>query len=1365
MKKCIILWSVLFGLTAQALAAPETLLHLSFENDRWVEFARNGEEIYSDYPNRVTGHTGNGASIKERGECGTIAAKGNINKAHGTISFWYKPDASVNFAEEPCGFFSNGLWRKKTRNCLSIWTWPYKGGKLRFNVDRRIYATADATPLIPGKWVYLVFTWDHTKRAAIYINGKLEGERLGTWDLVEFPEMNIGQMLSTGLGMPLANGVMDEFKIYSEALTTAQVLKDYRGTFKAPNATQVIPQVEVFEKKRTLKISFDHGLDADEAEGNPVVKLKGDVKHVKGLRGRGAAFGSTSFLQYDSGPNISHRAGTVSLWMKTSWEPWGNGFPVGNGDINVYGDRHLIFLSNSGKNNLKADMGNLLRLTDKVHGTNVWTGVNRQVMKNTWHHYVFTWDSPARKATIYLDGKKLRTVGNFIELEEPFDMLRFGRRKESIQGVLDEIAVYNWPLQQEDVMALYAKGAGLSVDLLDYAAFSGQKNDLRLLFSNNSDKKVSGKQYKIDIVAADGSKITSSSQTVSLAVKSSTTRSLSWTPPADGLYRVNLTVQGVQLRSFELLAITEADLHSAKNILKPGEEGRKTLLQTIDCTQPVGTEKYRDDGAVSVVKSSIGSYREAKNLQNSGFAYKVDPLPNPGQPHWLEITYPDNADRTFMVVLFQEFNGHIDAKGLDTMGVITGVDHPITGRMQVKRMLFWPDNADIMVGCYGYHPFDKQAGPALAEIKIYEATGPLPKRQIGSLSGAPVREIGVWQEDPSMTAACWFNQDSSHPNVTLENFWKKKWNRIVEYLDYSGQNLWHMMLTGYKGDNGLNSNQIATSRRLSENGRLPGWADVGALMLESKGIAFYASINNRLTSSGDEGSFYKMIPSNYHRTASSMRDLLEGDANASNRKWIVDCIASDDYYTGSYNPLHPVVQAAYQSQVRAYAQRFGKYDNFGGVTFLAVKKSSLFFHSLEEGYSDINIEQFEQDTGIDVPETTNRRRFSARRNWLFSNAKSKWLNWRCKRIRDFYKSLAAIIREYNPDAKLVISLQLAEPFDVVNKKWPEEEGQLARYWRECGIDFDLYTADSDIVLTQAITPYRGRIYGHTRSYDGTTNRYDNFNPEVSALVADHVQRSAWISLHSNLEFLPGTTQRIPNYWTSFGSWNGKTNGPIHAFANVIPSREFILEFMTDILAHNDAKRIIHGWWGSPDNGNIEEFSRFYAAYRSIPAYDFLDLPDADDPVKVRYYNTESDAYVYFVNQLSCSAKCTLQMKSNLALRSTHDGAAQSVVPAEEGYAMHVTLQPYQVLCLTGTGTITPTNFSTLIPKVNIEEIREAIQALSVQYKKTTATGEEHKRIKATCRRIMEAYRSGRYAEVQHLLQSAPVYKNAALGGA
>ena len=1323
---------VLTSLSPAALSAemPLKLLHLSFEDDQWVEFSKSGSELYCDYPNLVKGRKGNGASVSRTGETGVIEAADNIDQEQGTISFWYKPGAETSL-DQDYGLFSS--------DSMIVWLWRHAGGRLRFDVSPKIYGVTDASQWKPGKWVHVTCTWDHTKGIEIYVDGELKTQKEATWGASKTNNLTVG-LRTHRTGTDLANGVFDEFIIYDRPLTPAQVTTAYQGMLTAQNAAVAVEAKESVTRVRIFKLSFDEGFSADVSAGEPSPEKTREpaIELVEGFKGKAARFGGKDSLLRFSGPgNILSSQGTISLWMKLNWEPSGNGFPVSKVDNEAEGLQHQILAIGGVESRINFAMSNFARLESS--SGRMAAAVNRQVLANTWHHYVLTWDTNTSMGCFYLDGKTLGVSTQFAFFKNPFDRIILGSWEMGIDGVLDEVSIYNFPFSHAEVMAHYSEEAVLSVDLLDYAMFVGKSNPMRLKFTRDGKDAIT-KSYQLDVQDATGQSVLAESVSVSVEPNSSFIKSFTLIPIDDGLYRVNLSIDGQQMKSFEIVAINEAELHPQRPAVAPGQAAKMTLLETIDCTRNCGEDKYRDDSEVSVKRAKVGDYREAQDEACSGFAYRIEPLPNPGRPHWLEIIYPDDATRTFMVAVFQEKDDHVDAKGLDAMGVITGGDHPITGAMQTKRMLFWPDSENIMVGCYNYKKYEGNAGPALAEIKVYENDGPLPRRTVGDLAGTPPRSIGLWQEDPGMPAYAWFNQDRMHSEVKLDSFWKDKWNRTVAYLDYSGQNLWNLMVTDYYGDTGLNSNQIPTSWRLSQAGRVPGWADLGALTLDSKGVVFYASLNGRISNSGSMGATAKMIPEENRRKRDDMLEILRGD------KLIVDCIGADDYYTGSYNPLNPVVQAGYARQVRLYAEKFGRYKNFGGVHYLATRNSSLYFHDLRQGYGDWNIKRFSEETGVEVPIGVEvRRRFSGRYQWLMANARSEWTQWRTGKIREFYKSLAAIIREYNPNAKLLISMRVPDAF---SGDWPSNEHAMADYWRGCGVDFDLFRDDSDVVLMQAITPHRARIYGRE------DDRYDGFNPQTSGLIRFHNQRSAFISYHSNLEFLPQHKQRIPGYWWAFGSWGGRVNGPIHAFANVVPSQEYVLEYMTDILANNDAKRIIHGWWGNPDNGNIEEFSRFYAQYRSIPAYDFLDLPGADDPVRVRYCNAENRGFVYLVNQLPNPVQCFLQLERASQLRSTLDGRE---FPVKEN-VLTLVLDPYQVLCLSNSAELKPTAFMARPPTTVVAQMNEEFRTLFAKIKSTDVPEEELETLKAVYGKIMTALKAGHYAEFSHLLQSAPIRK-------
>lgn len=1325
---------------------PQRLLHLSFENDQWVEFSSNGSELYSDYPNLVDGHKGKAASIIREGESGLIEADGNIDKKRGTISFWYKPEAE-GYMDRNQVLFMSGTVGNSKKNRMLIWLWKLGDGRmrLRFDVDRKIYGAVDSSKWEAGKWLHIACSWDHLSGIKIYVNGELRGEKKAEWAVVKTKDIYIGQ---GGLrGVTRGSGAFDELSIYDRPLSDQQVEEAYHGKLEVDNATLVKAETKKTKvRKRIFRLSFEQGFAADAGSEKVSPLIQDDVELVDGFKGKAAIFSAkNSTLSYAADKHIFTDSGTLSFWMKTSWEPEGSGSPLPKSGKRYEDLPHRVFFSNSGNRGLRFSLSDFVEFTSAKSRMRV--AVNRQVLKNTWHHYLFTWDAETRVMTFYLDGKDIGRSNQFAAFEQPFKQLIFGSQNKGIDGSLDEIAIYNYPFSRSDVMRNYSEEAGFSVDLLDYAMFTDQSNLLRLKFIRDS-KTPFSKTYQMQVVDAAGKGLFSEEVPVSLDANKSIVKSFAFTPPQDGLYRVHLFRDGQQVRSFEIVAVNKSEFNPRRAVIEPGVTAKMKLIEAIDCSSELGRDKYRDDGKISVKKTAIGNYREAENGELSGFAYRIQPLKNPGKAHWLEITYPDDATRTFMVAMFQEKAGHVSATGLDTMGVISGGDHPITGKMQTKRMLFWPDSKNIMVACYGYHKYEGQSGPALATIKVYENEGLLPERNTGKHNATePRRSIGLWQEDPSMTASNWFTQESLYDQVRLDGFWRNKWRRISDYLDYSGQNLWNLMLTGYNGDYGLNSNQIATTSRLSYSGRVPGWADLGALTLDSKGAVFYTSLNNRIAIHGSMGSLAKMIPRQYRRKYNDMREILVAE------NLLVDCIGANDYFTGSYNPLNPVVQEAYKKQVRLYAEKFGRYKNFGGVNFLAVEKSSLFFHNIEQGYGDYTIKLFEEETGVKVPvENSVRRRFSARYEWLMANAKDKWIQWRCQKIRAFYQDLAAVIREYAPEAKLVISLSIKEGF---SPDWPLDENSMADYWRGCGVDFASFKNDSGIVLAQAITPHRGRIYGNavpSDPIDGDAYRYSGFNPQVSRLVADHTERSAFISYHSNLELLPFQKPKIPDYWWAFGSWGGQVNGPVHAFANVVPSQKYVLEYMTNILANNDAKRIIHGWWGNPDNGSIEEFSRFYAAYRSIPAYDFIDVPGADDPVKVRYYNAEEKGYIYFVNQLPHPVECTLDLKDTKELLATLDGKTFVVKEGE----LKLTLKPYQVICLSASGELKPGAFNTHPQAPLVAQMQDDFSSLCAKVEGKDLSKEDQKILDAVVQKITTALEHGHYAAFSHLMQSASI---------
>ncbi len=478
MNRFIPLLSVLTLLAVSPLLgawadAPRRLLHLSFEADQWVEFSASSSEIYSDYPHRAEGYKGDGASISRTGETGVITAVGNLKKPQGTLSFWYKPRTGGPF-ERSYGLVSSGVMGKHNKNSMLVWLWDRQGGKLRFDVDPSVYLVVNCQGWEANKWVHIVCTWDHKKGIKIYVNGELEGKKEATWDVVKTLEIKIG-LKTTARGVEMADGVFDELTLYDRPLTEAQVAADYRGTLKAKNAPNERTVVKKKKKGLTFKLSVDQGMTADAADGDASPIKQRGVKLAEGFKGKAAQFnGKQSVLEFTGERNLPTENGSISLWMKTHWEPAGNGFPISKVDTRKKGTPHQVFTLKSKTSKFDFMLSNFINLN--WSDDRIWLAANRQVMKNTWHQYVFTWEAKTRTARVYLDGKDLGLSHQFTAFDSPFNRLTFGSMQHGIDGLIDEVSIYNFPLSPAEVMANYSKEAGLSVDLLDYAFFPVKLN-------------------------------------------------------------------------------------------------------------------------------------------------------------------------------------------------------------------------------------------------------------------------------------------------------------------------------------------------------------------------------------------------------------------------------------------------------------------------------------------------------------------------------------------------------------------------------------------------------------------------------------------------------------------------------------------------------------------------------------------------------------------------------------------------------------------------------------------------------------------------------------------------------------------------
>ena len=1348
--------------TEKSTALGTVILHLDFENDNWAKFSRNQKPVKSFGSELVEGRVGKAASIFNNSQCGDIDAEGNLEKARGTIMFWYKP----LFTEGSKDNYSLLISGKMTGDRVSptyIWI---QNGNLQFDYasykgDGTEYITVPIDTWKTNEWKHISCSWDNTQGAAIAVDGRIVAEKARTWEIEKGRKITIGGDGVDGPGWvtrKAACGLLDELLIFNVPLSEKQMKAHFEGKLEYSYVTP-LEKNTAFTKQRdpVFKLTFDGNFDSLCGKDKGTAVKNENVVMVPGYRGQAAKLGEESSLQYAGNSQMTRMMGTVSFWLKLDREPAGNGFPIRKistlsppmGSIFTAGDTVK-------NNNIRLEMDDFLWLRWSKNGqANSWGSLLKQLFVNEWHNYVVTWDAGTGICALYFDGKMLGSRKEYEFGANFLENIFLGKTSDatkSFAGSMDELMIYNYAMTSAEVLEHYASYEPIVPALLDYCLVAKRANSVRMKWLNIGGGE---KTEEFSVVVKDPAQksVFEKKSVISLLPGKELIETLAITPLTEGMHTICIYRNGELYRKRELLVIDDAPIAQGRPLHKVAENPAVRVIDDIDCATEYGTEKYRDDLKTKVVKKEFGSYRESPTDKLSGFAYRINTIAKPGTPHWLEVEYPDDAMRTFYVVVLQEKYNHVDAKGFDTIGIITGGNFPLSMKLQKKRLLFWPDSTNIMVGCYSYQKFEKQSGPALARIKVSENDGPLPVLSVNSPADYPQRKIGIWNEDPTMPAYAWFNQDTMYDNIDLD-FWRIKYQRTIEYLLYSGHNEWNIMCSEYNGD--IASDPFILPRSCSGSicGYVPGWAGVAAAMLERDKIDFFASVHAEFND--DSGIVAGLFGSAYGADMSEVDRMGE---NSVNRMKNDNSFVKGGFGT-SVDPLHPAVQEAHLRMVRVYCEMFKPYRHFKGIRFIT-GAGSLYYSDITQGYGDYNLKTFEKDTGIKVPVSyTDKKRFAKRYDWLMANAKEQWLDWRCRKITEYYKKLRDAVCQDDPDRSMGIYVMNHMQAAAMYDKRPSAGLQAYEYFRQCGLDMKMLAKEKGISITPSIAPYlerspvgEGVKYG-IRSYSLAT--------DMSPYYQEQDEPAAFIAYHGNLEALPyHQPPKIANYWWDFGSWFGRKNGPHHIFSTPQPPDAYYREFLTHLLAEYDPQRITHGWWGSPDNGNIEEAQKFYAAFRAIPAVKFEDVPGADDPVRVRYYNgkdasAKAESFIYLVNRQYYPVDCTIAVSginSLTEIQSKEQISADKKENGKSSYALKI--KPYEVVCYQADGKIKVEAVSSAVPPEVEQYLQTRINEVKT-YKGTSA--QDNEELQKVYALLVEAYQSKKYSRVHYLLQSGPVLK-------
>jgi hypothetical protein len=207
---------------------------------------------------------------------------------------------------------------------------------------------------------------------------------------------------------------------------------------------------------------FDEGQGdvAGDSSGNGLDgEFTGGPKWVDGRFGKALEFDGASYVTIPDHVNPT-AAITISAWVKSAAATWNE-----NGWIVEKRDAYIIH-PNGGSTNVAFCVVN----GAPWNQPNSWdTGAVGPDDITEWHMYTCTYDSSTGEWKIYIDGEVASSLDlDKVELAEDAGPVHIGwddccGGARFGQGIIDEVAVFNVALGQDDIQAIMNNGLGPSV--------------------------------------------------------------------------------------------------------------------------------------------------------------------------------------------------------------------------------------------------------------------------------------------------------------------------------------------------------------------------------------------------------------------------------------------------------------------------------------------------------------------------------------------------------------------------------------------------------------------------------------------------------------------------------------------------------------------------------------------------------------------------------------------------------------------------------------------------------------------------------------------------------------------------------------
>lgn len=994
-----------------------------------------------------------------------------------------------------------------------------------------------------------------------------------------------------------------EYRFYGTTVTNSALLEPDPETANQP-------------AELIFSLPFDGNAEPAQAAGEKKPLAEKGVTYVPGLKGQAAQFSQKNapVLKFAREGNLCEERGTISAWVRldgevpAGWrmilsEPWQDATRIGSGAI-----WYWVY-----EGALRGDVSDIY---DRYI-------VRPMPRDGAWHHVVFTWDEFNHKS-LYIDGDRKSILERKGNLAQPTKPGSFNRTPYSeffvgsylgraLNGAMDELKIYSGPLSQDEVTALFHEFRSIAYKPRTRYFFEDEPLKLDGTLSNFAQvEQALTVRVKEQTPQDAGPKVLFEQKLTAQPGEKALDLTLPKQKP--GVYRIEFydledrLICTFPVWIFHASNTTGQSLSSARTTTGQlwSEDLKLKLIAEIDPTQafregPAG-EHYSQVGEAHVAELNGVKYLETAPAAGDRFALRVH-FPEPkGKCFAVEYDFPDDKCRSADILL-QPVKADQNDYDLQ-VGYVTGDEYPNSGQMMTQRYLIYPRGEDYTLIVMSARTME--AGAALAKLRVYEVEGPLPIAQISPAKPRDgwTRPVGIYFEDPAV------GYDFGNFGYSPENF-ESMLDRLCAYMKYSGQSMFSYPFVWYDG---------VIGDRYNPRNHPPRPAEAFAKKFDREGLDFMVTFNQNNIS--------------FECPAVTRADIQKGRLYDS----IFTIHNTGTPHPGGwhdsppiFNILHPDVQKMVLQEVDEILDICADHPSFRGIVLHLPMHSLNSLGDIRTGYNDYMIRDFEKETGITVDvDKKDPKRGKLYYEWLMKNAREEWVDWRCRKLSAWYKTLAKRLTDRRPDLKL--GIHAITPILYARTVYDDVEG-LRDFWgqvnRDMGIDAKYLADDPAIFVEQSVFPADYRwMHGRSRPEIRERLRLTEESRGMYASLLDapnawvhHFDRY-WESAIARDETRNGKPNQFPSPWLKECTWRVTTLNP----SGIQAMKHYVMP-----LRYKDVLGISKGGFLIGSYGMEPELIAFAQAFRALPAVEFSDVKGSTETVKIRRWSDGKSTWFYAVN--------------------------------------------------------------------------------------------------------------------------------------